>query len=328
MWYPYLVEQAKSSLVGIGSLPKSWSSVPAFSAFNKVGVPSGGAMPKLNDQDHLEWLTPNQLFERMLDKYYLETTPESPWENTISLREELKNIREGEAFEDGILGMTQQTPEDIAVWKERRKEWKNNRNSLVKLAEENFIKTGMDGCWLGFGRRSPFVEEEIIPCHFWGFVTFDRTSRVARISEFGIQFSNVRCLILEELSRDRQIQAIHELENAERSAFKKAQDNNHETSEESSSFFDNEIASGANDANGEPNNDGSSNRPSAAFKNNIESAYKSRIENWPETKPFPSREEDEKWGRSQFNVARERMRELRKIYAPDAWSKTGPKNKG
>jgi len=55
-------------------------------------------------------------------------------------------------------------------------------------------------------------------------------------------------------------------------------------------------------------------------------AYVARVENWPVDIAPPSRADDEKWGKVQFNASRTFVRDLRKTYAVH-WSKQGPKTK-
>ncbi len=61
--------------------------------------------------------------------------------------------------------------------------------------------------------------------------------------------------------------------------------------------------------------------------NEIESAYKKRVAEWPTEERHPSREEDEAWGR-ELGVKREFIRELRRKFAPPAWqeAKRPPKS--
>jgi hypothetical protein len=59
----------------------------------------------------------------------------------------------------------------------------------------------------------------------------------------------------------------------------------------------------------------------------IENAYKEYVAEWPPRKPFPSREEDAKWGKEIYGLGRERMRILRKKFAPESWAKRGPKSR-
>ena len=161
-------------------------------------------MKRLQDQLHLNWLMPNELFERFLDVTRLA--------DGTTIREELERIRDGEAFADQVLSQTDQTPEDVILYKQKREEWDAARNTLMELMEEEFLGAGAEGQWLAIGRRSPFVEEEIIPPHYWDFLTLDRAARNAKSEGHGLEVSGLRCLILQDLPREWRLHVLAELD--------------------------------------------------------------------------------------------------------------------
>ena len=55
----------------------------------------------------------------------------------------------------------------------------------------------------------------------------------------------------------------------------------------------------------------------------MEAEYQRRVEEWPENERHPTRDEDVKWMKDNFGVARARAREIRNLYAPDHWKKDG-----
>lgn len=161
-------------------------------------------MKRLQDQHRLNWLTPNELFGHFLDVSRLT--------DGTTIREELQRIRDGEAFEDQVLSLTKQTPEDVILYKQKREEWDAARNSLMERYEEAFLRCGAEGGWLAFGRRSPFSEEELIPPHYWDFLTLDRGARNAKNERHGLEFSGLRCLILQDLPREWRLHVLAELD--------------------------------------------------------------------------------------------------------------------
>lgn len=156
---------------------------------------SGGdsKRPRLQDNHQLEWLTPSELFERLLDTLRLSSGP--------PIREKLAELRDGEAVEFDVLARTRQTPEDLALYKEKCEDWKAARNRLLSLVEETFITYGIEGAWLAYGRRSPFHEEELIPPQFWSFMKFDRRAMRAVNEAHGLEFAGLRCLILQDIPK-------------------------------------------------------------------------------------------------------------------------------
>ncbi|MCH7831611.1 MAG: hypothetical protein IIC55_01950 [Proteobacteria bacterium] len=161
-------------------------------------------MKRLQDQHHFNWLAPNDLFERFLDKVSLA--------DGTSVREELQQIEDGKAFADQVLAMTEQTAEDVLLYKQRRDEWDAARDLLMERMEENFLHGGSEGRWIAFGRKSPFSDEELVPPHFWDFLKLDRGSRKATNEQHGIEFSGLRCLILQDLSREWRLIAVAEMD--------------------------------------------------------------------------------------------------------------------
>ncbi len=65
------------------------------------------------------------------------------------------------------------------------------------------------------------------------------------------------------------------------------------------------------------------NSPTGVFRVEVEAAYRQRVEEWPENERHPTRDEDVKWMKDNFGVARARSREIRNLYAPDNWQKDG-----
>lgn len=161
-------------------------------------------MKRLQDQLHLNWLTPNELFERFLNVTRLA--------DGTTVREELERIRGREAFADQVLSQTDQTSKDVILYKQRREEWDAARNMLMERMDEEFLGAGAEGRWLAIGRRSPSVEEEIIPPHYWVFLTPDRGARNAKSERHGLEFSGLRCLILQDLPREWRLHVLAELD--------------------------------------------------------------------------------------------------------------------
>lgn len=166
--------------------------------------------PRIQDQHHLKWLTPNELFQKLLDL--------SPYKDGTSFRQELARIREGEGFEFQTLGMTRQTPQDVALYKEKCEEWEAARQRALSLAEEWFRKYGAAAEWIAYGRRSPFHDEELIPPQFWSFLKFDRAAMTAVNERHGLEFAGIRCLILGNIPELWQGLALFEIEEAEAKA--------------------------------------------------------------------------------------------------------------
>lgn len=161
-------------------------------------------MKRLQDQHHFNWLPPNDLFERFLEDASLA--------DGTSIREELQRIEDGKAFADRNLAMTEQTAEDVFLYKRRQDEWDALRELLMERMEEIFLLGGAEGRWMAFGRQSPFLDEELIPLHFWNFLKLDRGTRKATNERHGIEFSGLRCLILQDLSREWRLIAVAEMD--------------------------------------------------------------------------------------------------------------------
>lgn len=171
-----------------------------------VGNKDGLDRSRIQDRHHLKWLTPNELFQGMLDL--------SPYADGTSFRQELARIREGELFEFQALGMSRQSPQDVALYKEKCKEWEAARQRALSLAEELFRRYGAEAAWIAYGRRSPFHDEELIPPQFWSFLTFDRGSMTAANAHYGLEFAGIRCLILGDIPKPWQGLALSEIKEA------------------------------------------------------------------------------------------------------------------
>jgi len=179
-------------------------------ALKDAGYKDRSDLPRIRDQHHLTWLAPNELFQKCLDLL--------TYSDGRSVRDELSRIREGELIERKVLGRTEQTPEDVAMYKEMLSEWSTARQKALSLAEEEFRKSGVEGGWIGYGRRSPFHDEELIPPQFWSFLEFDRAAMTAANERHGLEFAGIRCLILGDIPEPWQGLALFEIEEAEAKA--------------------------------------------------------------------------------------------------------------
>ena len=93
-------------------------------------------------------------------------------------------------------------------------------------------------------------------------------------------------------------------------------------------FYDVRIAQACEDsADGQSEEDADAERTGKLrfSRSTVTTEYRKRVSEWPEDKLSPSREDEEKWGRKNYRVPREIIRELRKKYAPEHWKATGPK---
>jgi hypothetical protein len=179
-------------------------------ALKNAGYKDRSDLPRIRGQHQLAWLAPNELFQKHLNLL--------TYSDGRSIRDELSRIREGELFEREVLGRTKQTPEDVAMYKEMLGEWSTARQKALSLAEEEFRKSGVEGGWIGYGRRSPFHDEELIPPQFWSFLKFDRVAMTAVNERHGLEFSGIRCLILGDIPEPWLGLALFEIDEAEAKA--------------------------------------------------------------------------------------------------------------
>jgi hypothetical protein len=78
----------------------------------------------------------------------------------------------------------------------------SQRDKTIRILENLILTLGSSGAWIGFGCRSPFHNEEIIPRFFWHFLSINRERGTASSEEYGVHFAGVRCLPVSRLAED------------------------------------------------------------------------------------------------------------------------------
>lgn len=152
---------------------------------------------RLCDRHDLPWLTPRELFDRLLD--YIIVPPDGlTGRAALALLDRL--IRECAALDLPLAGPNAAERHELLA--NRMMDAKGARRWVLDYCQQRAFELGIDGKWVAIGHRNPGAGYEIIPPHYWAFLKLDIGSRTADSDEYGLLYTRLQFLFLEDLPQD------------------------------------------------------------------------------------------------------------------------------
>lgn len=137
----------------------------------------------------LKWLTPKGIYAHYLND--ATTRDGTPVVDIIG------QCRKQLAFEAEVFEMTGSKESDRPEYERHIKPLQATIREAMDSVHMLMMSQAECGRWIGFGRRHPDSEEEIIPTRYWPFLTLDIESRAAKGDE--VTFRAVRGLITDQI---------------------------------------------------------------------------------------------------------------------------------